>query len=62
MTSNTKNQIVELTRKLYKHLLKYAGKDTDTYKLHISSEDYNIIKEFDDICAELRPLLELDND
>lgn len=61
-TSNNKDKIVELTIKLYKHLIKYSGKDTDTYKLHISSDDYNIIKEFDDILAELRPLLKLNDD
>lgn len=61
MTSNTKDKIVELTIKLYNHLLKYAGRDTDTYKLHISSDDYDIIKEFDDILVELKPLLELND-
>lgn len=57
MILNTKDQIVELTIKLYDFLTKYAGRDTKEYKLHISSDDYDIIKEFDDILSELKLLL-----
>lgn len=57
MTSNTKNRIVELAVKLHDFLLEYSGKDTDNYKLQISSEDLNVIKEFDNILSELHEII-----
>lgn len=59
MTSNTKDRIVELAIQLHDFLLQHSGKDTsdDDYKLQISSDDLDVIKEFDDILLELHQII-----